>query len=268
MPSVFGAGHRAELQCVDGAASLHYVIRSKIRYGSIISVASSNPNAVEPTLPSSRPTADESGSGGQQQQGGGGQAASKRSSWSTMLDEGETPLTVATRCRGVGDAVVTVSLSMQTPAAEVTRELVLLETVCCTRESVEAAQQVQDHGDASGCIAMCSHRGSCVKGVCLCAFGFHGASCEKTCPGGHEAPCSLRGRCDAKSGKCACIPGYCEPPLPSPLTPLRHLYRGFTKRHQTLNSRPQPPYSRRAGLLERVPWWRRAALQRPWPLRT
>eukprot|EP00808_Paulinella_micropora_P022825 g77586.t1 len=53
-----------------------------------------------------------------------------------------------------------------------------------------------------GCENMCSHRGSCEKGVCACQEGYSGSDCSLNCP----AVCLEHGTC--LDGHCDCHEGY------------------------------------------------------------
>ena len=43
---------------------------------------------------------------------------------------------------------------------------------------------------------------------CVCDTGYWGASCNETCDGGFNNPCSNHGICDQMSGRCACDPNW------------------------------------------------------------
>jgi len=44
--------------------------------------------------------------------------------------------------------------------------------------------------------------------ICVCDKGYWGASCNGTCGGGFNEPCSNHGICDQKSGQCKCEPNW------------------------------------------------------------
>lgn len=72
----------------------------------------------------------------------------------------------------------------------------------------EEGQELGQRGDEEACLAGCSGHGSCAGGVCFCAKGFGGLSCnmETSCAQG----CST-GRGECHNGACICKTGFFGP---------------------------------------------------------
>lgn len=213
--------------------TLRYELGAAATAGCIISTSTDNAKVATSALSLSSTLL----SGNSSQLGGavarGNRATHGVATYSVVIPANEpASLLIDIGCRSVGETVVRTSLSLLERGRPATRDVLINEFIRCTAAAPPPAEALPPLGFApggqgamfgsgaqagvgvgapGGCPLGCSGHGTCEEGRCTCAFGWFGPGCEDECPGGTDAPCSLRGECHPVLGLCK-VP-LCHPHL-------------------------------------------------------